>query len=130
MQNSSLKTQFLLNPEITFLNFGSFGACPKPIFDDYQKWQLEMEREPVQFMTSRSLHYLKASREALGNYVNCHSDDLVFVPNPSYAVNIVSKSLDLKPGDEILTTNLDHFHDEYQSYHQENLYLKQKYFSE
>lgn len=108
MQNSSLKTQFLLNPEITFLNFGSFGACPKPIFDDYQKWQLEMEREPVQFMTSRSLHYLKASREALGNYVNCHSDDLVFVPNPSYAVNIVSKSLDLKPGDEILTTNLEY----------------------
>lgn len=103
-----LKSQFLLNPEITFLNFGSFGSCPKPIFDDYQRWQIEMEREPVQFITSGSSQYLKKSREALGEFVHCHADDLVFVPNPSYAVNIVSRSLNLKPGDEILSTNLEY----------------------
>jgi isopenicillin-N epimerase len=108
MQNIALKSQFLLNPEITFLNFGSFGSCPKPIFDDYQKWQLEMEQEPVQFMTVKGSIYLKAAREALGTYINCQADDLVFVPNPSYAVNIVSKSLNLKPGDEILSTNLEY----------------------
>ncbi len=108
MQNNSLKSQFLLNPEITFLNFASFGACPKTIFEDYQKWQLELEQEPVQFMTVNGSKYLQQSREALGKYINCHADDLVFVSNPSYAVNIVAKSLDLKPGDEILTTNLEY----------------------
>src|SRR4051812_8275921 len=108
MPNTHLKSQFLLKPDITFLNFGSFGACPKPIFEDYQKWQLEMEQEPVQFITVRGLQYLKESRDALGNYIGCNGDDLVYVPNPSYAVNLIAKSFKLQPGDEILGTDLEY----------------------
>lgn len=104
----NLKSQFLLNPNITFLNFGSFGACPKPIFEDYQKWQLELETEPVQFITVNGLQYLKKSREALGSYIHCHADDIVFTTNPSYAINIIAKSLALNAGDEILTTDLEY----------------------
>jgi len=107
MQNT-LHSQFLLRPDIHFLNFGSFGACPKPVFEDYQKWQLELEREPVQFITQQLPAQLKRSREALGAYVNCHSDDLVFVTNPSYAINIIAKSLKLNAGDEVLSTNLEY----------------------
>lgn len=104
----NLRSQFLLNPDITFLNFGSFGACPKPVFKNYQDWQLELEQEPVQFITVNGLQYLKNSREALGNYIGCHADDLVFVTNPSYAVNIIAKSLKLEAGDEILSTNVEY----------------------
>jgi isopenicillin-N epimerase len=104
----NLKSQFLLNPNITYLNFGSFGACPKPIFEDYQKWQLELETEPAQFMTVTGPQYLKKSREALGAYIHCHADDVVYTPNPSYAINIIAKSLALKAGDEILTTDLEY----------------------
>ncbi|MBK8312297.1 MAG: aminotransferase class V-fold PLP-dependent enzyme [Chitinophagaceae bacterium] len=106
MQN--LKSQFLLREDITFLNFGSFGACTKPVFERYQQYQLELEQEPVNFVTSKALKYLDHSREALGNYVNCHKNDLVYVTNPSYAVNTVAKSLDLKEGDEVLTTDLEY----------------------
>ncbi|MCE3259210.1 MAG: aminotransferase, partial [Bacteroidetes bacterium] len=108
MQNTSLKNLFYLNPDVAFLNFGSFGATPKPIMEDYHKWQLELEREPVQFMTVKGNEYLKQSREALGNFIGCSGDDVVFVTNPSYAVNIVAKSLKLNPGDEILATNLEY----------------------
>ncbi|MBS1635331.1 MAG: aminotransferase class V-fold PLP-dependent enzyme [Bacteroidetes bacterium] len=108
MQNKTLQSRFLLRPEITFLNFGSFGACPKPVFQDYQRWQLELEQEPVQFIAVNGIQYLKQSREALGAYVGAAADDLVYVPNPSYAVNIIAKSFDLKPGDEILATNLEY----------------------
>jgi isopenicillin-N epimerase len=108
MQSNSLTSQFLLNPEITFLNFGSFGSCPKPVFEDYQKWQRELEYEPVQFMAVNGPAYLKRSREALGAYVGCDADDLVYVTNPSYAVNIIAKSLELKEGDEVLTTGLEY----------------------
>ena len=94
MQN--LKSQFLLREDITFLNFGSFGACPKPVFERYQQYQLELEQEAVHFVTSKAIKYLEQSREALGNYVNCHKNDLVYVTNPSYAVNTVAKSFDLK----------------------------------
>ena len=108
VDRSNLKSQFLLNPEITFLNFGSFGACPKPIFKDYQDWQLLLESEPVQFIAFNGVGYLKTSREALAKYVNCNADDLVYVSNPTYAINIIAKSLKLEEGDEILSTNLEY----------------------
>ena len=105
MENNSLKSQFLLKPGITFLNFGSFGSCPKPIFEDYQKWQLELEAEPVQFITITGLANLKKSREALATYINCSADDLVFMPNPSHAINLIAKSFPLQP-----CTECCHFH--------------------
>lgn len=102
------KSQFQLRPEITFLNFGSFGATPRVLMHDYRKWQDMLEYEPVQFMTVQGPKYLEESRRALGNYIGCHHDDLVFVMNPSYAINIIAKSLKLKPGEEILTTDLEY----------------------
>ena len=108
MQANNLKDKFLLNPDITYLNFGSFGACPKSIFEDYQKWQLELETEPAQFITVNGLKYLKEAREALADYIGCEGDDVVYVTNPSYAVNIIAKSLKLNAGDEILSTDLEY----------------------
>jgi isopenicillin-N epimerase len=106
MQN--LKQFFLLREDVTFLNFGSFGACPKPIFEVYQNFQLELEREPVQFITVTGLNYLALAREALGAYLHCDKNDVVYVTNPSYAVNAIAKSFSLKTGDEILTTDLEY----------------------
>lgn len=103
-----MKDLFQLNPDITFLNFGSFGACPKPIFETYQDFQRELEFEPVAFIVDKSPIYLKDSRRALGNYLNCHEDDIVCVTNPSYGVNIVAKNLNLQLDDEILTTDLEY----------------------
>ena len=103
-----MKQYFLLRDDITYLNFGSFGACPKPVFEQYQQFQVELEQEPVQFITVNGLTYLADAREALGNYLHCDKDDVVYVTNPSYAVNAVAKSFDLKPGDEILTTDLEY----------------------
>lgn len=108
MPHNDLRSQFLLNPNITYLNFGAYGACPKPIFEDYKKWQLEIEREPTQFMAINGPRYLKASREALGKYIHCNADDVVYVTNPSYGINIIAKSLQLDAGDEILSTNLEY----------------------
>lgn len=103
-----LRSQFLLRPDITFLNFGSFGACPKPIFKRYQEFQLELEQEPVQFIVETGLSYLATSRRALGTYLHADPDDLVFVVNPSHAVNLVAKSLLLKPGDEVLSSSWEY----------------------
>lgn len=100
-----MKSQFLLDPNITFLNHGSFGACPKPIFKNYQHWQLELEKQPVQFLTKHLAGYLKTSKEAVADFVSCSSDDFFFTPNPTIAINTVMRSVKLEPGDEILTTN-------------------------
>lgn len=108
MMYNDLKEAFLLREDVTFLNFGSFGATPKPIFESYQRFQRELEYEPVQFIINKGPEYLKESRERLGEYLFSHPDNLVYVPNPTYAVNIVARSLDLKAGDEVLSTDIEY----------------------
>jgi len=102
---SSLREYFLLDPSVVFLNHGSYGATPKPVFEAYQDWQLRLERQPVLFLGREIYGLLKHARDALGNYLNTSGADLVFIPNATHAVNIVARSLDMQAGDEILTTD-------------------------
>ena len=103
-----MKELFLLDPEVTFLNHGSFGACPKEVFERYQQWQRELEREPVHFIARRLGPLLAEARAALGEYVGARADDLTFVQNATTGVNMAARALDLKPDDEVLTTNLEY----------------------
>src|SRR5260221_451016 len=101
----ALRREFLLDPDVVFLNHGSFGACPRPVFDHYQALQRELERQPVEFL-GRRLHGLLAdARAALADYLAVGHDDVVYVSNVTTALNIVARSLPLEPGDEVLTTN-------------------------
>ena len=100
-----MKSQFSLNQSITFLNHGSFGACPKPIFEEYQRIQSELEFDPVEFIQKKQPKYLKIARESLAGFVGCSASDLFFTPNPTYAINTIMRSIKLNEGDEILTTN-------------------------
>ena len=100
-----MKSLFFLNPDITFLNHGSFGACPKPIFENYQYWQQQLETNPVQFMTQTVHEQRKISKISLSKYIGCSENDFFFTPNPTFAINTVMRSLRLQPGDEILSTN-------------------------
>lgn len=100
-----LRALFLLDPTVVFLNHGSFGATPRPVFETYQQWQLRLERQPVQFLGREIGDHLATARQALGRYLNADADDLAFVPNATFGVNIVARSLRLGPGDEVLTTN-------------------------
>jgi isopenicillin-N epimerase len=103
----NLRDQFLLDPEVVFLNHGSFGACPKPVFAAYQDWQLRLERQPVAFLDPVRGYagFLRAAREALAGEVGAQPDDLVGVMNATVGLNIVAQSLPLQEADEILTTD-------------------------
>lgn len=100
-----MKSQFLLDPTITFLNHGSFGACPKPIFEEYQRFQRELETEPVYFLIKKQKEYLQLAKNSLAKFVGCSPNDFFFTSNPTIAINTIMRSLNLKSGDEILTTN-------------------------
>lgn len=100
-----MKAQFLLDNNITFLNHGSFGACPKPVFEEFQRLQLELEQEPVNFIQKKLPVYLKEAKKPLAKFIGCNVEDFFFTPNPTFAVNTIMRSLNLQAGDEILTTN-------------------------
>jgi isopenicillin-N epimerase len=103
-----LREEFLLDPSVTFLNHGSFGATPRAVFETYQEWQLELERQPVLFLARRLDGLLAEARAALRAYVGADPDDLVFVPNATAAVNVAAWPLALEPGDEVLSTDLEY----------------------
>jgi isopenicillin-N epimerase len=100
-----LRDLFLLRPNLVFLNHGSFGACPRPVFQEYQRWQRELELQPVEFLGRRFAGLMLEARRKLAEYLGAQADDLVFVPNATTGLNIVARSLPLEPGDEVLATN-------------------------
>ena len=100
-----LAEQFLLDDDIVFLNHGSFGACPRPVFEKYQYWQRELERQPVEFLGRRVTDLMAESRAILADYLGTQRDNLVYVTNATVGANIVARSLNLGPGDEVLTTD-------------------------
>ena len=101
-----MRELFLLDPDVVFLNHGSFGACPRPVFAEYQRLQRELEREPVEFLGPRRRYpkLIASARKRLAAYVGADPSGLVLVPNATTAVNMVARSLPLAPDDEVVAT--------------------------
>src|SRR6478735_2618609 len=94
---------FLLDPGVTYLNHGAFGACPEPVMRVFQDWQRELERQPAEFLVRRAPDLLRESAAALAAYVG--AEEVVLIPNATYGMNMVARSLPLGPGDRVLTTD-------------------------
>ncbi len=95
-----------LDPGVTFLNHGSFGAAPRPVLEAQQGWRARLEAEPVRFMAEELEPAMDGARASLGRFLKADADDLAFLPNATSGVNTVLRSLQLAPGDELLT--IDH----------------------
>ncbi len=103
----NIRNQFLLDSKVTFLNHGSFGACPKEIFSEYQSWQKKLENQPVKFLDQyRDFGpNMTNVRKALSKNLNCNINNLVPVVNATTGLNAIIKSLHFQKGDEILMSN-------------------------
>src|SRR5919197_2860262 len=101
---TALREEFLLDSDVVYLNHGAFGAGPRPVFEGYQAWQLELERNPSDFLGRRINGLLDEARARLGAYVGADPDDLVFVPNATFGLNLVARALSLERGDEVVIT--------------------------
>ncbi|TAF05632.1 MAG: aminotransferase class V-fold PLP-dependent enzyme, partial [Nostocales cyanobacterium] len=94
-----------LDPAVTFLNHGSFGACPKAVLEVQQRLRQQLEAEPVRFFGRDWETLIDSARSKLAAFVGSDVEDLVFVPNATTGVNAVLRSLDFSSADEIITTN-------------------------
>ena len=102
---SEFATHWTLDPDIAFLNHGSFGAAPRPVLAAQQAWRDRMEHEPVRFFSHDLEPAMDRARAALGAFAGADPDDLAFVPNATAGTNTILRSLRFGPGDELLTTD-------------------------
>ena len=105
---AALADEFMVRRDIAFLNHGSYGACPRPVFETYQGWQRELERQPVEFLGRRVRGLLAEARVPLGEFVGTDPDNLIYMPNLTWGANAIARSLALEPGDEVLATDLEY----------------------
>ncbi|HEV8657524.1 MAG TPA: aminotransferase class V-fold PLP-dependent enzyme [Thermoanaerobaculia bacterium] len=103
-----MKEHWLLDPEIVFLNHGSFGATPKAVLAKQDEFRRQLEREPVRFMVRELEPLLDAARSELAQFIGADADGMAFVPNATAGVNAVLRSLDLDEHDELLVTNQEY----------------------
>jgi isopenicillin-N epimerase len=94
-----------LDAKTVFLNHGSFGACPQKVLNKQNEYRQRLESQPVRFLVREMEEMFDRSRTAVARFVNAAPQDLVFVQNATTGVNTVFRSLNFKPGDEILYTN-------------------------
>ncbi|HEY4416507.1 MAG TPA: aminotransferase class V-fold PLP-dependent enzyme [Verrucomicrobiae bacterium] len=97
-----------LDPRVTFLNHGAFGACPKSVLAAQNTWRERIERQPLQFLVRELEAELDIARAALAKFVGADTDDLVFVNNTTTGVNTILRSLSFEPGDELIVTDQEY----------------------
>ena len=99
------RNEWLLDPDVTFLNHGSFGATPRAVLVEQDRWRARMERHPTGFMADELPVALRAAATRLAQFVGAADRDLVFLENATVGCNAVLNALQLKAGDEILVTD-------------------------
>jgi isopenicillin-N epimerase len=91
-----------LDPEVSFLNHGSFGACPEPVLEAQRAWRDRFEVEPVLFLDRELEPLLDAVRLEVAEFLHGDPEGIAFVPNATTGVSTVLASLKFRPGDELL----------------------------
>jgi len=110
---ANLRSEFLLDPDIHYLNHGSFGACPREVFEDFQNWQTLLETNPIDYYTRQlkglfgkeASGPLEKARTDLAHFVHADVAGMIFTPNVTVALNAIAHSIDLQARDEVLTTD-------------------------
>ena len=103
--NESMKHEWTLSDDVVYLNHGSFGPSPKCVQEARIRRYQELERQPMDFLVRRTEDELDATCQQLGELIGCDAQDILMTDNATFAMNIIANSIQLKPGDEVLTSN-------------------------
>jgi isopenicillin-N epimerase len=103
-----MKQHWTLDPTITFLNHGAFGATPRVVLEKQNEFRAQMEAEPLRFFVRELEPLLDAARKELAEFIGADIAGLAFVPNATTAVNSVLRSLDFDKFDELLVTTQEY----------------------
>jgi isopenicillin-N epimerase len=100
-----LRSQWMLHEDVIFLNHGSFGAVPRSVLAEQDRWRRRLEAEPIEILGRRQAELIAAAKEPLGAFLHMRPQDFGLVTNATEGINAVLGSLRFSAGDELLTTN-------------------------
>jgi len=101
----NLRADFLIDPQLAFLNHGSFGAVPRAVFDEQTLWRQRIESDPIEILGRQAPHLIDNAKAKIGQFLGMNPKDFGLVTNATEGINCILRSLELSPGDELLTTN-------------------------
>lgn len=102
---ADLRARWMLKEGVAFLNHGSFGATPRVVFEAHERWRRRLEEEPVELLGRQCHALLRGVRDEVGKVLGMKAEDFGLVTNATEGINAVLRSLELKEGDELLTTD-------------------------
>lgn len=99
------RAEVLLDPDSIYLNAGSFSPLCRSVWGELTALRAQLATSPSDFHWRTTPPLWDAARTALAQYLNFPRENLLLLPNATFGVNVVTRSLPLRPGDEILTTD-------------------------
>ncbi len=103
----SIREQYMIAPDEIYLNTGSFGSQPRPVFEKMLEILKDVERNPTRHRAEYN-SVVDSSRAHLAAFINAPAEDIAFATNVTMAINMVVHGLDWRPGDEILASNQEY----------------------
>jgi isopenicillin-N epimerase len=97
-----------MNQDVVYVNHGSYGPCPRFVYEELQRIRLQQEQNPDHwFRTLKYTLYADCVRVA-AQRLDCDFEQITLVDNATVGINAILKSpLPIfKPGGTILCTNL------------------------
>eukprot|EP01026_Neomeris_dumetosa_P080600 TRINITY_DN8941_c2_g1_i1.p1 TRINITY_DN8941_c2_g1~~TRINITY_DN8941_c2_g1_i1.p1 ORF type:complete len:166 (-),score=9.47 TRINITY_DN8941_c2_g1_i1:47-544(-) len=108
LTESSVGAPWPLDPDMTFLNHGSYGVCPRPVLEAQSRARMQMERDPVAWFMRDQEGLLDTAREALAGLINSDAKDIGWTPNATVAIATILRNFDWREGDEVLACDQEY----------------------
>ena len=102
-----IRKQYMIAPDEIYLNTGSFGSQPRPVFEKMLGIMEDVERNPTRHRAEYN-SVVDDSRARLAAFINAPAEDIAFATNITMAINMVVHGLDWRPGDEILASDQEY----------------------
>ena len=107
---AEVQKQFMLDPEIIYMNIGTEGSLPRPVYDAYIASLKQFTASPTDaaFLNEDLNYFQETNREKVAKFMGAKKDEIVITGNTAMGINVVLFGLDYKNGDEIISTHHDH----------------------
>ena len=106
---AQLRSAYMLDPEVTYLNHASIGTIPTAVFDARSRYLELCERNPWLYMWGGAWEGQREEvRAKAASLLHCNASEVSFTHNTTEAFNVLAHGLPLGQGDEVVFSSLNH----------------------